>query len=112
MFRASIKTIYKRYFQRLFFAFISILFFLPKQSQAQCTSVSIYDRIVSGYHSTLALKSNDGNFAVWGEGMANSNGYQLDPRPLNPISPATTRMGTIGGGAEGGEGGSCQGPLF
>ena len=105
MFRASIKTIYKRYFQRLFFAFISILFFLPKQSQAQCTSVSIYDRIVSGYHSTLAVKT-DGKIAVWGEDMrfGGVNSAQTTPWDLSaPVSVSNPAiMGTVGGGLQGG----------
>ncbi len=105
MFRASIKTIYKRYFQRLFFAFISILFFLPQQSQAQCTSVSIYDRIVSGYHSTLAVKT-DGKIAVWGEDMrfGGVNSAQTTPWDLSaPVSVSNPAiMGTVGGGLQGG----------
>lgn len=61
----------KRYFVKLL---LFVIFFL-EQYHAQCSSVSVYDRIVSVYHSTMALKSNDGNFVVCGEGIVNNNTY-------------------------------------
>jgi hypothetical protein len=101
MSRATIKTIYKRYFHGLLFALICFIFFLPQLSQAQCNS--IYDRIVSGYHSTLAVKT-DGKIAVWGEDMrfGGVNSAQTIPWDLFPLGLNTAVMGTVGGGLQGG----------
>ena len=92
---ASFKTSYKSYFQKLLFFVISFLFILLEQSHAQCTTVSNYDRIVSGYHSTLAVET-DGNIAYWGEWMAEGQDVTA---PLDFSKPGITPiMGTIGGG--------------
>jgi hypothetical protein len=98
---AALKTGYKKYFNKLLFFVISFLFFFSEQSQSQCTSVSIYDRIVSGYHSTLAVKT-DGKIALWGENLGFGFVNQLTPWELDPLGSATAIMGTIGGGSDGG----------
>ena len=60
-----------------------LLFGLPLIFQvrlmAQCDPSTPYDKIVSGYHSSIALE-NDGVFSVWGEGMGNNG-------TLNVLSP-------------------------
>jgi gliding motility-associated-like protein len=96
MSRSSVKIIYNRYFQRLLLTVIFFLLFLSQQSHAQCSSVSIYDRIVSGYHSTLAVKT-DGNIAYWGENMGQAQQHVYIPTNFSK-SGFTPIMGTIGGG--------------
>lgn len=103
MSRSSVKIIYNRYFQRLLLTVIFFLLFLSQQSHAQCNS--IYDKIVSGYHSTMAVKT-DGKIAVWGEDMrfGGVNSAQTTPWDLSaPVSVSNPAiMGTIGGGLQGG----------
>lgn len=94
----SFKTIYKRYFNKLIFFVIYFLLLLLEQSHAQCNS--IYDRIVSGYHATMAVKT-DGKIAVWGENMGFGYVNQLTPMDLVPPASATPIMGTVGGGVGG-----------
>ena len=94
----SIKNIYKRYFHQLIFFVIYFLFFLLEQSHAQCNS--IYDRIVSGYHATMAVKT-DGKIAVWGENMGFGYVNQLTSMDLAPPGSAIPLMGTVGGGVGG-----------
>lgn len=72
-------------------------------SQAQCNVNEKYDKIVSGYHQSIALKS-DGSFAVWGQEIAsNGTGDHLVPVTLNvanfPALVGTPLKATIGGGA-------------
>ena len=101
MSRPSVKIIYNRYFQKLLLTVIFFLLFLSQQSHAQCNS--IYDKIVSGYHSTMAVKT-DGKIAVWGEDMrfGGVNSAQTTPWDLSPLGSNTAIMGTIGGGLQGG----------
>ena len=103
MSRSSVKIIYNRYFQKLLLTVIFFLLFLSQQSHAQCNS--IYDKIVSGYHSTMAVKT-DGKIAVWGEDMrfGGVNSAQTTPWDLSaPVSVSNPAiMGTIGGGLQGG----------
>ena len=95
---SALKTGYKKYFHKLLFFVISFLFFFSEQSQSQCTSVSIYDRIVSGYHSTMAVRT-DGNIAYWGENMGPATQHVYSPTNFSK-SGFTAIMGTIGGGGE------------
>ncbi|MBP5999616.1 MAG: gliding motility-associated C-terminal domain-containing protein [Sediminibacterium sp.] len=55
-------------------------------SIANCDPNSLYDNIVSGYHQSIAKKS-DGTFAVWGGLMAsNGSSYKLTPTTINSIN--------------------------
>lgn len=50
---------------------------------ANCDPNSLYDNIVSGYHQSIAKKS-DGTYAVWGGLMANDgSGDRLSPTTIN-----------------------------
>ena len=65
-----------------------------------------YDKIVSGYHSTIALKS-DGVFAVWGSSMkSNGSTDQLAPQDIK--STNYTYTGTVLKIALGGSSASSQ----
>jgi large repetitive protein len=84
---------------------VSFLIFQVFQVQAQCDPNSPYDKIVSGYHQSIALKS-DGGFAVWGQAMAaNGTSDVLTPIDLNvanyPNLVGTPLKATIGGAGGG-----------
>ncbi len=87
--------------------FILLLFFLTSQSSKaqQCNVNEKYDKIVSGYHSSIALKDN-GGYSVWGSYMKQAgNADQLSPQDIS-VANYTTLTGTIykatlGGGAGG-----------
>jgi len=52
-------------------------------SAAQCNVNDKYDKIISGYHSSIALKDN-GTYAVWGSYMQSSGAAdQLSPQDIN-----------------------------
>jgi hypothetical protein len=85
--------------------FTCLFFFSFSDSIAQCDPNSPYDKIVSGYHQSIALKSS-GGFAVWGQAMA-SNGTSdlLSPVDLNvsnyPNLVGTPLKATMGGAGSG-----------
>lgn len=61
---------------------------------AQCNVNDKYDKIISGYHSSIALKSN-GTYAVWGAYMQKTgNTDQLSPQDINATN-YTGLTGTI-----------------
>ena len=56
------------------------------QLLAQCNVNDKYDKIISGYHSSIALK-NDSTYSVWGAGMQNDgSSNQLSPQGINPTN--------------------------
>ena len=79
-------------------------FISSQQTAAQvatCDPSQKYDRIVSGFHQSVAQKS-DGSFVVWGEAFANNGtGNVLSPIALNatnyPAMTGTPLKATIGG---------------
>jgi gliding motility-associated-like protein len=93
-------------FVRSVLVLFSLLIFPITKSLAQCDPNSPYDKIVSGYHQSIALKST-GGFATWGQAMA-SNGTSdvLTPADINvtnyPNLVGTPLKATIGGAGGGG----------
>ena len=87
----------------LLLAFV-LPFISSQQTAAQvatCDPSQKYDRIVSGFHQSVAQKS-DGSFVVWGETFANNGtGNVLSPIALNatnyPAMTGTPLKATIGG---------------
>ena len=68
---------------------------------AQCNVNEKYDKVVSGYHQSIALK-NDGSFAVWGQDVNNAGtGDLLTPVNITvanyPALTGTPLKATIGG---------------
>lgn len=74
---------------------------------AQCNVNEKYDKVVSGYHSSIALK-NDGSFALWGQDINNAGtGDVLSPVNMNSSAfsalAGTPLKATIGGQGGGGK---------
>jgi len=71
---------------------------------AQCNVNERYDKLISGYHSSIALKS-DGVYCVWGSGMQNTGlatgADQLSPQDINvtnyPNLTGTVLKAALGG---------------
>lgn len=71
---------------------VSLLF--SSSVSAQCNVNDKYDKIISGYHASIALKSN-GTYAVWGAYMQKTgNTDQLSPQDINSTN-FTGLTGTI-----------------
>ncbi|MFM6915329.1 MAG: invasin domain 3-containing protein, partial [Aquirufa sp.] len=69
-----------------------------------CDVNNPYDKIVSGYHQSIALKT-DASFAVWGEDLDNTGaGEVLTPRDIN-VTNFPNLVGTPLKAAIGGQGG-------
>lgn len=88
---------------------VSILFTLsifgclciPSTIYAQCNVNEKYDKVVSGYHQSIALK-NDSTFAVWGQDLNNAGtGDLLTPVNITvanfPALTGTPLKASIGG---------------
>ncbi len=59
------------------------ILFINDEINAQCNVNEKYDKIISGYHSSIALK-DDGSYAVWGSFMQPSGAAdQLAPLNIN-----------------------------
>jgi hypothetical protein len=73
------------------FLVLSLVLLSNTKANSQCDVNSPYDKIVSGYHQSIALKS-DGSFAVWGQDLDNSgSGEVLAPITINVSNyPALT----------------------
>jgi len=74
---------------------------IPSTIYAQCNVNEKYDKVVSGYHQSIALK-NDGTFAVWGQDLNNAGtGDLLTPVNITvanfPALTGTPLKATIGG---------------
>ena len=74
---------------------------IPTTTYAQCNVNEKYDKVVSGYHQSIALK-NDGSFAVWGQDLNNAGtGDLLSPINITvanfPALTGTPLKATIGG---------------
>ncbi|MBS1654481.1 MAG: hypothetical protein JSU05_06540, partial [Bacteroidetes bacterium] len=62
---------------------ITIFLFSTKFLSAQCNVNDKYDKIVSGYHSSIALKDN-GTYCTWGSDMTSSGASdQYSPQDIN-----------------------------
>lgn len=77
-----------------------------QKATAQCVPNAKFDKIVSGYHVTIALRQDD-SFSVWGQASDNTGaGNLLAPITLNVANyPALTGLplkATIGGSGGGG----------
>jgi len=67
----------------LIFVVLTFQIFQIFQVRAQCDPNNPYDRIISGYHASIALKTN-GVFSVWGAGMGtNGTSDRLSPVDIN-----------------------------
>ncbi len=71
------------------------------QLSAQCNVNIKYDKVVSGYHSSIAMKT-DGSFSVWGQAIQkDGTSDYLVPNDLNstnyPALTGTALKATIGG---------------
>ena len=78
------------------------IFFAGMQNlNAQCDINNPYDKIMSAFHSSIALKSN-GTYAVWGQ-LMNKNGTSdvLSPQDINstnyPGLTGTVLKASVGG---------------
>jgi alpha-tubulin suppressor-like RCC1 family protein len=90
------------------FAFLFLSIFFPVTSVlAQCNVNDKYDKIISGYHSSIALKDN-GVYAVWGSFM-NATGAAdvLAPQDIN-VTNYSALTGTVLKAAMGGKNGASQ----
>jgi alpha-tubulin suppressor-like RCC1 family protein len=92
----------KRAYPILFGIGSFILAVSPLQLSAQCNVNDLYDNIVSGWHQSIAKKS-DGTMVVWGNTVANNgSGNILTPFAINStnypnLGAATPLRGAIGG---------------
>jgi alpha-tubulin suppressor-like RCC1 family protein len=88
-------------------AIICSFFLAGTRTFAQCNVNDKYDKIISGYHSSIALKDN-GTFAVWGSAMQkNGSSDQLAPQDINSTN-YTGLTGTIYKAALGGQSAGTQ----
>ena len=90
------------------FRFLSILIILfvvslfgAQTAYTQCAYNQKYDKIVSGYHASMAL-SNNGNFVAWGEYIGNDGiSHQAPPKAIIPANypnvTGTVLFAAIGG---------------
>ncbi len=78
----------------LFVTGMSICLLFSSAISAQCNVNDKYDKIISGYHASIALKAN-GTYAVWGAYMQKTgNADQLSPQDINSTN-YTGLTGTI-----------------
>ena len=85
---------------------IGYLIVFQQNLYAQCNPTMLYDKIVSGYHSSAALDTN-GNYNVWGQSMDSSGSNDLlSPQILNvahyPRLKGNVLKVTVGGVGSGG----------
>jgi gliding motility-associated-like protein len=84
-----------------FLLVFTLLFAATLDIKAQCDINNPYDKIISTFHSSIALKS-DGSYAVWGQ-LMNKNGTSdlLTPQDLNSTNytglTGTVLKATLGG---------------
>lgn len=84
------------------FVLLLTLFVPFSRLSAQCDPSQKYDKIVSAYHQSIALKS-DGSYATWGEAVASNAGDHLSPVDLTvangyaALGSATPLKATVGG---------------
>lgn len=85
----------------------SILLIPRSNVHAQCNVNEKYDKIISGYHSSIALKDN-GVYAVWGSAMNSAgSGDVLSPQDINTTNysslTGTILKAALGGNKSGGQ---------
>ena len=87
----------------------SSIFLIPQVSSAQCNVNDRYDNIISGYHSSIALK-NGGGYAVWGSSMSDTGTTDVySPRDLDSAHyPGLTSASIIYKAAIGGKSGGTD----
>ena len=80
---------------------LSLVFgFQTTELVAQCVPTNKYDKIISSFHQSVAIKS-DGTYSVWGDLMAN-NGTSavLSPQDINatnyPALSGTVLKASVG----------------
>ncbi len=78
----------------LFATGLIVCLLVSSSVSAQCNVNDKYDKIISGYHASIALKSN-GTYAVWGAYMQKTGSTdQLSPQDINSTN-YTGLTGTI-----------------
>lgn len=86
---------------------MAVLMLSAKLLTAQCNVNEKYDKIISGYHSSIAIRSDD-SLSVWGSYMQKTGAAdQLAPQTLNSTN-YTGLTGTILKAALGGQSGGAQ----
>ena len=85
---------------------LSCLVVFSKTANAQCNPEFLYDKVISGYHSSIALDTN-GHYLVWGQDIANNGTSDvLAPQALNSTNysalTSAVLKATIGGDGGGG----------
>lgn len=86
---------------------VVLVFFVTASLHAQCNVNDKYDKIISGYHSSIALKDN-GTYAVWGSYMQSSGtADQLSPQDISSTNYSLL-TGTIYKAALGGKSAGAQ----
>ena len=89
----------RRYVYFIFLGWL-ILPFVTIDTFAQCNVNDPYDKIISGYHSSVAIKST-GEYSIWGANTAPSGSAQLTPLEINssnfPGVSGTVYKASIGG---------------
>lgn len=97
-------------FLQTIFKVVLVSFFAltSKEINAQCNVNQKYDKIVSGYHSSIALSDN-GNYLAWGQAIANDGATDQAGPPKSitvsnyPTLTGTVLLTTMGGPGSGGK---------
>ena len=97
----------KAWQQLLVFLFFVFSIFNIQVAFGQC-DYTRYDKIISGYHSSITVKT-DGVYSVWGSSMksaGNTGADQLSPQDINasnyPGLTGSVLKAALGGNAAGG----------
>ena len=101
------KTVYQFAYGKLILSLAFLLIFSKDKAMAQCNPSQKYDKIVSGYHQSIALRGDD-SFSVWGQTMANNGSSDiLTPQVISranyPNLTGIPLKATIGGAGGGGK---------
>lgn len=69
--------------KRIFIILMLLQLVVNCKSYGQCSPAAKYDKLVSGYHSSIAITSTD-SFKVWGQDMSSDGTTDLTaPKTLN-----------------------------
>ena len=82
-------------------ALLFILFSSTLSVYSQCDVNNKYDKIISGYHSSIALKDN-GTYAIWGSSMSEMGTDVLSPQDINATNYSDLNGRTVYKAALGG----------
>ena len=82
-------------------ALLFILFSSTLSVYSQCDVNNKYDKLISGYHSSIALKDN-GTYAIWGSSMSEMGADVLSPQDIDATNYADLNGRTVYKAALGG----------